>query len=151
MGGRRARTGIAVSALCCAAALAAASAQGPESAAGWPMFRGSAALTGVAGAPLGGTLSLRWSYEAKDSIESSAAIAGGTVYVGSMDGRVHAVDLGTGKARWLYHTTSMIGESSPCVRDGRVYVGDLDGVVQAIDAANDKARWTFKTERENKS
>ena len=68
-----------------------------------------------------------------------------------MDGTLHAVDLGTGKARWQYATGSSVEESSPAVREGIVYVGDLDGMLHAVDAATGKARWTFKAEGEFKS
>ena len=96
-------------------------------------------------------LALRWSYQAKEGIGSSAAIVDGTVYVASMDGMLHAIDLATGKARWQYATGGSVEESSPAVRDGVVYVGDLDGTLHAVDAATGKARWTFKTEGEIRS
>ncbi len=117
----------------------------------WPMFRGSSALTGTTSAELPKPLKLRWSFQAKDSIESSAAIAGSSVYVGSMDGSLYAVDLDTGKLRWRYATSGPVQESSPCVHNGIVYIGDLEGVFHAVDAATGKARWTFKAEGEIKS
>ena len=45
----------------------------------WPVFRGNSLQTGVAGAPLPGTLTIRWKFKAKDSVEGSAAIANGVV------------------------------------------------------------------------
>ncbi len=116
----------------------------------WRMFRGSQSLTGIAAADLPSPLKLRWSFQAKDSIESSAAIADGVVFVGSMDKSLYAVDLTTGKLRWTYNAAAPIQESSPCVRNGVVYIGDLDGVFHAVDAAG-KALWTFKAEAEIKS
>jgi len=71
-----------------AAALATAAAQSPprEAAGNWPQFRGNPRLTGVATtAPLD-SLKLLWSYETGDSIDSSAAIADGVVYVGVGNG-----------------------------------------------------------------
>lgn len=117
----------------------------------WPGFRGSAALWGVSDSTLPKSLRLRWSYQAKDSIESSAAIVDGSVYVGSMDGCLHAIDLATGKERWQYQTSGPVGESSPSVHDGIIFVGDLNGVLHAVDAATGKGRWTFKTDGEIKS
>src|SRR5919108_3572572 len=78
------------------------SAQTPT--ANWPQFRGNAQLTGVAATMLPDTLRLRWTYDAGESIESSAAIADGVVYVGSAEGELLAIDLETGKARWKYTT-----------------------------------------------
>jgi outer membrane protein assembly factor BamB len=117
----------------------------------WPMFRGSPALTGVSSAELPKSLKLRWSFQAKDSIESSAAIVQGAVYVGSMDGSLYAIDLATGKLRWRYTTTGPIQESSPCVQNGLAYIGDLNGILHAVDTTTGKVRWTFKAKAEIKS
>jgi outer membrane protein assembly factor BamB len=117
----------------------------------WPQFRGNPQLTGVATGSVPADLRLLWTYDAGDSIESSAAISGGTVYVGSQSKDLLAVDLQTGKLRWKYRATDSIGESSPAVYDGIVYVGDLNGVLHAVNAANGKALWTCKTEAEIRS
>lgn len=119
---------------------------------GWPQFRGTAQLTGVSTSPVPGTLKLLWTYDAGDSIESSAAIYGGTVYVGSGKGELLAVDLQSGALRWKYTTKEAVGESSPCVgADGIVYIGDLSGVLHAVSAADGRGLWTFKGEAEIKS
>src|SRR5262245_50280429 len=133
-----------------AAAAVSASAQAPQAA--WTQFRGSPALLGTTEATIPPTLKLLWTYDAKDAIESSAAIADGVVYVGSQTGELHAVNLADGTARWKYKATSDgIGESSPAVANGLVYVGDLAGVFHAVDIATGKAAWTFKTGGEIKS
>src|SRR2546430_935336 len=80
----------------------------------WPQFRGNLQLTGVSISPLPATLKLLWTYEAGDSIESSAAIVDGTVYVGSQSGELVALNLTNGTVRWKYRTNEGIGESSPC-------------------------------------
>ncbi len=129
----------------------AAPGQTPGRSDAWPMFRGSSTLWGVSHAQLPNRPILRWSYQAKDSIESSAAIADGVVYVGSMDSVLYAIDLAAGKPRWQYQTAGPVGESSPCIHDGVVYIGDLNGVLHAVDAATGKARWTFKAGDEIKS
>jgi len=117
----------------------------------WPMFRGSPALTGISDVELPSNLKLRWTFQAKDSIESSAAIVGETVYFGSMDGALYALDLASGKQRWRYATSGPVQESSPCVYNGIVYVGDLNGVLHAVDVFSGKARWTFAAAAEIKS
>src|SRR5262249_41275127 len=60
-------------------------------AASWPQFRGGPTLTGVAGSDLPATLKVQWTYDAGDAVQSSAAIAGGVVYVGSTNGRLAAI------------------------------------------------------------
>ena len=117
----------------------------------WPQFRGNPQMTGVATGSVPANLRLLWTYDAGESIESSAAIAGGTVYVGSQSKDLLAIDLETGKLRWKYRATDSIGESSPALYEGIVYVGDLAGVLHAVNAADGKGLWTFKTEAEIRS
>src|ERR671913_369746 len=126
------------------------SAQAP--AASWPQFRGSSNLIGTTQAPLPPKLKVLWTYETGDAIDSSAAIVGGVVYVGSATGELHAVNLADGKPKWKYKASADgIGESSPAVANGIVYIGDLSGVMHAVDVNTGKAIWTFKTGSEIKS
>ena len=126
----------------------------PSSAAGfvWSQFRGNPTLTGISESKLPDSLNLLWTLEVGESIESSAAIADGVVYVGSQSGDLLAVKLSSGEELWRYRAAEFgIGESSPCVGDGLVYIGDLDGVLHAVDVRTGKAAWTFGTEGEIKS
>src|ERR1035437_4234555 len=110
----------------------------------WPQFRGNPQLTGVAPTAVPSTLKLLWTYEAGDSIESSAAIANGTVYVGVQSADLLAIDLQTGKLRWKFRAKDGIGESSPLVHDGVVYVGDLAGLLQRTAAKEAKRSGPLK-------
>ena len=56
-------------------------------------FAASPQLTGVSDATLPDALKVLWTYEAGDAIESSAAVVDGVVYVGSVTGELHAVNL----------------------------------------------------------
>ena len=119
----------------------------------WSQFRGNQQLTGVSKADVPKNLRPLWSYEAGAGIESSAAIAYGTVFVGAQNGILAALDLSNGAVRWKYDTNSKegIGESSPAVANGLVYVGYLGGTVHAVNASNGRGAWTFKTGGEVKS
>lgn len=125
-----------------------ASAPPPDS---WPQFRGNPALTGVAATTLPDRLSVKWTYEAGDAIESSAAIEGGRVFVGSATGHLLALNLEDGRLLWKYPVEHAVGESSPAVAQGLVFVGDLGGVLHAVHAADGRRAWTFKTATEIKS
>src|SRR5262245_26321498 len=57
----------------------------------WAQFRGNQRLTGVSEAKVPADLKLLWTVEAGDSIESSAAIVGGTVFVGSQKGELLSI------------------------------------------------------------
>ena len=117
----------------------------------WPQFRGNYNLTGVSPSQLSPTLKLQWTFDAGDIIESSAAIADGTVYVGTGKSELVAIDLNTGQAKWRYKTPEAIGESSPAVGGGMVFVGDLSGIFHAVNATSGKGAWTYKTGSEIKS
>src|SRR5204863_8079756 len=102
---------------------------------GWPQFRGSSGLLGTSRAELPANLKLLWTYDAGDSIESSAAIVDGVVYVGSQSADLISLDLATGKLLWKYHVGQGIEESSPAVSHGSVYGDDLSGVLLAVYAS----------------
>ena len=65
----------------------------------WPQFRGNPSLTGVSTSPVPKTLKLLWTFDAGDSIESSAAIENGVVYVGSQSSDLIAVSLAHDRPR----------------------------------------------------
>ena len=62
---------------------------------------------------------------------SSAAVAGGLVYVGDAGGTLYALDRASGAERWRYRAGRRI-YSSPVPADGLLYVGNDDGAVYAI-------------------
>ena len=117
----------------------------------WSQFRGNSRLTGVSDSKIPAELKLLWTFEAGDSIESSAAIVGGTVFVGSQKGELVSLNLDNGSVYWKYDAGNPIGESSPAYSDGKVYIGDLGGVLHAVSASDGKRIWTMKTGSEIKS
>ncbi len=117
----------------------------------WSQFRGNHQLTGVSQSNVPATLKPLWTYEAGESIESSAAIIGGTVFVGSQKGEVVALSLDNGSVYWKYSTGAPIGESSPAYSDGAIFIGDLGGTLHAINARNGSRFWAVKLGSEIKS
>jgi len=73
---------------------------------------------------------------------SSPVVANGTVYFGSGDGNVYALDAASGALRWKFATGDIV-HASPAFADGVVYVGSWDSWFYAIDAATGKERWRF--------
>ncbi len=117
----------------------------------WSQFRGNQSLTGVSQSNVPASLKQLWTYEAGESIESSAAIVGGTVFVGSQKGELVALSLENGSVYWKFPTGNPIGESSPAYSGGVVYIGDLGGWLNAINATDGKKLWAFKANGEIKS
>ena len=109
----------------------------------WAMFRRDLGNTGTAGgAGSGPSGTVKWVFPTGGAVHSSPAVVDGTVYVGSRDGRLYALDAATGALRWEYRTESWV-ESSPAVVDGTVYFGSQDGMLRALDAATGALVWEF--------
>jgi outer membrane protein assembly factor BamB len=117
----------------------------------WRQFRGTPALSGVSADTPPASLKLLWTHDAGSVVESSAAIAGGSVYVGGGDGDLLALNLADGTLRWKYSTGNLIGESSPAVGADAVYVGDLGGLLHAVRLRDGTRLWTFQAGNEVKS
>jgi hypothetical protein len=79
-------------------------------------------------------------------LSSPAIGTDGTVYVGSWDGKLYALDAATGTAKWAFATDAQISWSSPAVgADGVVYVGSDDNNVYALDGVSGTPKWVFAT------
>ena len=113
-------------------------------------FHGNAAHTGVyESKALTAPPTLAWQFETHGPIAGSPAIAGETLYVGSYDHVLYALDATTGKERWRFPTEGRI-VSTPAVADGTVYFGSMDSKFYAVDAASGKEKWSFATEGERR-
>ena len=117
----------------------------------WAQFRGNERLTGVSESKVPSDLKLQWTFDAGESIESSAAIVGGSVFVGTQKGDLVSLSLEDGSVYWRYKIDDPIGESSPAYSNGVVYIGDLGGWLHAVNASDGKKIWAFKTQSEIKS
>jgi eukaryotic-like serine/threonine-protein kinase len=109
------------------------------------MFRGNPEHTGVylaAGAPK--FTKVKWQFQTKSQVLSSPAIAGDSLYVGSSDHLLYALDLSKGAKKWSFKTEGRI-TSSPAVSGGVVYCGSYDGNFYAVDASTGQLKWKFKT------
>jgi len=78
------------------------------------------------------TREVLWSFKAKDLLTSSPAVTDSTVYFGSHDGNLYAVDRANGNKLWNYTTGDKI-TSSPAVADGMLYIGSHDGTLYAFE------------------
>lgn len=113
----------------------------------WSVFRGNSALNGVAAEALKAPLTLAWKVEMTGPIVATAAIAGGSVFVGSQDGDFRAIDLQTGKEQWKKELGYTV-ESSAAVVGDHIYVGSGDGFLYALKPETGEAVWKYETEGE---
>lgn len=109
------------------------------------MFRANLQRTGVYFSESVRELTqLLWKFQAGGGIISSPAIADGTVYFGSNDGYLYALDIVTGKEKWKFGTGSAV-RSSPAVGNKVVYIGSADGNLYAVATKTGQEKWKFKT------
>ena len=73
---------------------------------------------------------------------SSPVVVDGTVYFGSGDHNVYALDARTGTLRWKFQAGDVV-HSSPAIADGFLYVGCWDGVLYTLNAKTGQLVWKF--------
>jgi eukaryotic-like serine/threonine-protein kinase len=75
---------------------------------------------------------------------SSPSIWNGTVYFGSGDSNIYALDANSGALKWRFKTGDVV-HSSPAIAGGTLFIGSWDSYLYALDAATGKEKWRFKT------
>lgn len=90
-----------------------------------------------------------------DAVNRGVAVYKGKVYVGTLDGRLAALDAATGKPAWEVVTVDQSKQytitGAPRVVKGKVIIGNgggeygMRGYVSAYDAATGKLAWRFHT------
>jgi len=108
-------------------------------------FRSDPAHSGVYDSP--GTAAfhkIKWQFPTGGQILSSPVIATNTVYFGSNDHHLHALDLATGTEKWKFKTGGRI-PSTPAVANGVVFFLSYDSNFYAVHAATGALKWKFAT------
>ena len=114
------------------------------------MFRGGPTHPGVYEGRLPGpAVTVKWKFQTEGRIISSAAVVNGTVYCGSFDGNLYAIDEQKGSLLWKFGTEGPV-TSSPAVAEGVVFFGSFDGNFYAVDASTGKEKWRFPTRGERR-
>jgi outer membrane protein assembly factor BamB len=151
-GNRRWEAWVAAGILACLVGTAAADESDTAPADAWPMARGSLAGTGRSAATLAVPLREAWRREfAGAGFAAVPVIDDGTVYLGDLDGRFHALDLITGETRWTRTIEQAGFPSAAAVADDPrlpLVVGDDLGIVRGLDRGTGETRWEYATEGE---
>jgi len=113
------------------------------------MFCGDAGHSGIYRTTAPEALSLKWAFATGESIVSSPTVLNGTVYVGSSDNKLYAIDAKTGQQKWHFLTKGNVA-STPAVSGASVFVLSLDGNLYALDAASGSQKWVFATGGEHR-
>jgi outer membrane protein assembly factor BamB len=91
-----------------------------------------------------------WSFATRDHIYGSAAIAtDGTVYIGSADGTLYALNP-DGTQKWAFDTLDPIRSSPAIDGEGNVYFGAGDGRLYCL-APDGTRRWSYDTSQTDRN
>ncbi|MEM9335498.1 MAG: PQQ-binding-like beta-propeller repeat protein, partial [Pseudomonadota bacterium] len=101
-------------------------------------------------------LKLKWAFAFPNALRarSEAGIAGGSLFVGSQDGTVYALNQKTGCIRWTFRATAEVRtaivvspwEAGDAQAQPRIYFGDLLARAYAVDAQTGELIWSMKTD-----
>ena len=77
------------------------------------------------------TREFQWVFQTRGRIESSPSLANNTLYVGSIEGDLYAINAQNGTKLWDLIPGGAI-TSSPAYSEGEIYIGSNDGKMYAI-------------------
>jgi outer membrane protein assembly factor BamB len=88
----------------------------------------------------------KWSFQADEQVNTSAAYWKGTIFIGSDGGTLYALSARSGKLRWSAKSNARFGSSefwyaTPTVAYGRVYIGNTNGEMYAYGARSGRVLW----------
>ncbi len=89
-----------------------------------------------------------WTVKTGHSIEAPPLFHGNSVYVGTLEGEIFALEAATGKQRWKYQTDGQISGSPNFVVIGnktKIIVGSYDFFLYCIDDQTGKPDWKYET------
>jgi len=86
---------------------------------------------------------VKWKFKTQGKVRSSPVVFDSSIYFGSNDGFLYALDKNSGNEIWKFKTKGEI-YSSPTVSSGVVYFGCNEGKLYALDAVNGDLKWSYK-------
>lgn len=136
----------------CHSSWASAEEPDPAPADAWPMARGSLAGTGRSETVLRLPLREAWRRDFEQAAFAAVpVIAAGTVFIGDLDGRFHALDLTTGETRWTRAVDQAGFVSAAALATDPtlpLVIGDDLGIVRGLDRKTGETCWEYATEGE---
>ena len=81
-----------------------------------------------------------WQFKTGGPVTASPVLVGNTLYVGSEDGVLYALDAASGKSKWQYRTPDRI--TSTVAVGKKTLVFESGNILYALDLAG-KPKWTF--------
>jgi eukaryotic-like serine/threonine-protein kinase len=83
-----------------------------------------------------------WHFECEDEIRGTPLYNNGSIYIGSYDNNLYALDATNGAFKWKYATDGGI-PGHPAVYEGTLFVGSEDSRLHAISTRSGSVNWTY--------
>jgi len=86
-----------------------------------------------------------WTFDCEDEIRGSPTFEGGSIFVGSYDHNIYALNASNGQFLWKFPTEGGI-VGRPAIADGQVIIGSEDGSLYSVLARTGKLSWSVQAE-----
>jgi outer membrane protein assembly factor BamB/tRNA A-37 threonylcarbamoyl transferase component Bud32 len=86
-----------------------------------------------------------WTFQCEDEIRSAPMYHEGSVYIGSYDHNLYALNAADGTLKWKYATDGGV-VSRPAVIEGSIFIGSEDKGLHVVNSRTGKIDWTYFTE-----
>ena len=112
----------------------------------WSMFMGDISYLGRSpDRKLKPPLELLWKFKTGGAVISSPIVVDGTVYVGSEDHRLYALNSKEWGSKWEFYAGERI-IASPTFSDGYIYFSSRNNKVYALNALTGEKKWEFQAD-----
>lgn len=118
------------------------------------VFRGNNERCGVFDGPTPSSLRLRWIFETGGEVHSSPIAYNDTVFCGSDDGCLYAIDALSGKLKWKFTTEPKYGlgdlylehriRSSPAIFENIVICATTNGNIYGVNIDTGESEWKYE-------
>lgn len=86
-----------------------------------------------------------WEFECEDEVRGTPAFHEGSLYVGSYDNNLYALDASNGELKWKYATDGGI-PGKPLIFENNIYFGSEDHRLHVISVRSGRVAWTYFTD-----
>jgi len=86
-----------------------------------------------------------WKFKCEDEIRGAPALFENTVFIGSYDNNLYALNAADGEFKWKYPTDGGV-VSKPAISDGNVFFGSEDHRLHVVTARSGKIAWSHYAE-----
>lgn len=117
----------------------------PPRAEDWHMFMSNLDFSGISpDKSLAPPLELLWKFKTGGPLHAAPVIANGILYIGSVDGKLYALDAKQWNIKWVFDAGDAIRYSATVLGD-QVYFSARNNKVYALNAKTGEKLWEFKT------